>query len=417
MKIIFILNFDNLIDKKKKQTMFWVVCLVLFASGGCSASNTTQPNVTQTNIPQSDRLYNDLMKDFNKYVRPTEVSPVTVNVTFFLVGIKEFDEVNGMFSVTGFFQVTWQDSRLRWNSSDYGDLQTLELPERKTWIPNISLLNPYVRVERIAKGVSPVRYSSSGIAVWLPGDVLSSRCEVDVTKYPFDTQTCRLLFGCWGYPSSSIVVQAPNPKVGTFYFIEHDTWEIVQQRVETVSDLFLTYVSVDITMKRHPGFAVINVVLPLIFFGLMNIFVFILPIESGERLSYCVTVLLAIAVFLTIVEQNLPQTSDPISILSYYVLANLGMSCFICFVVIIGLVCYNKDQNQMPVPKNFSHIARACCRRRKTKLEVEEENTEENEDFNITWRTIAGYLDTFMIYFCILFVVLSNVLLFAISMS
>lgn len=80
MKIIFILNFDNLIDKKKKQTMFWVVCLVLFASGGCSASTTTQPNVTQTNIPQSDRLYNDLMKDFNKYVRPTEVSPVTVNV-------------------------------------------------------------------------------------------------------------------------------------------------------------------------------------------------------------------------------------------------------------------------------------------------------------------------------------------------
>lgn len=104
MKIIFILNFDNLIDKKKKQTMFWVVCLVLFASGGCSASTTTQTNETKTNIPQSDRLYNDLMKDFNKYVRPTEVSPVTVNVTFFLVGIKEFDEVNGMFSVTGFFR-------------------------------------------------------------------------------------------------------------------------------------------------------------------------------------------------------------------------------------------------------------------------------------------------------------------------
>lgn len=93
------------------------------------------------------------------------------------------------------------------------------------------------------------------------------------------------------------------------------------------------------------------------------------------------------------------------------------MSCFICFVVIIGLVFNYKDQNQMPVPKNFSHIARACCRRRKTKLEVEEENTEENENFNITWLTITGYLDTFMIYFCILFVVLSNVLLFAISMS
>lgn len=50
-----------------------------------------------------DCLYNDLMKDFNKYVWLIEVFFVIVNVIFFFVGIKEFDEVNGMFLVIGFF--------------------------------------------------------------------------------------------------------------------------------------------------------------------------------------------------------------------------------------------------------------------------------------------------------------------------
>lgn len=213
------------------------------------------------------------------------------------------------------------------------------------WIFNISLLNFYVRVECIVKGVFLVRYFFNGIVVWLLGDVLLSRCEVDVIKYFFDIQICCLFFGCWGYLLFLIVVQVLNLKVGMFYFIEYDIWEIVYQRVEIVLDLFLMYVSVDIMMKRYLGFVVINFVVFLIFFGLMNIFVFILFIESGERFFYCVIVLLVIVVFLIIVEQNLFLILDFILILFYYVFVNLGMSCFICFVVIIGLVFNYKDQN------------------------------------------------------------------------
>lgn len=386
--------------------MYWFTALFVLLFGGCSASNLTEV----------ERLYENLLKNYNKYVRPldTSAAPVVINASFYLVGVKEFDEVNGMFSVTGFLRVTWKDSRLQWDPSSYGGLQYLELPEIMPWIPNISLLNPFVKVESIAKGVSPVRFSSTGVAVWLPGNVLSSRCEVDVTKYPFDTQTCRMLFGCWGYPSSSIVVQAPDPEVNLFYFIEHDTWEIVEQRAYTVSDLFLTYVSVDFTMKRHPGFAIINVIAPMILLLLLNMFVFILPIDSGERLSFAVTLLLAIAVFLTIVEDNLPPTSDPISLLSYFVLADLGISSFICFVVVVGLAIYSKDQS--PVPNWLSQTAKAFCyRKRITKMisknDLDEEN-EDGEDFLVTWKMVSSCIDTFMIIFCMLFVIFSNVLFF-----
>jgi hypothetical protein len=44
---------------------------------------------------------------------------------------------------------------------------------------------------------------------------------------------------------------------------------------------------------------------------ILNIFVFLLPADSGERVGYAITVLLAIAVFLTISSDSLPATSNP----------------------------------------------------------------------------------------------------------
>jgi hypothetical protein len=43
-----------------------------------------------------------------------QTMPTLVNVTFNLVAIQEFDEVNGKFSVIGFFEVSWYDSRMTW---------------------------------------------------------------------------------------------------------------------------------------------------------------------------------------------------------------------------------------------------------------------------------------------------------------
>jgi hypothetical protein len=53
----------------------------------------------------------------NLVVRPADnqTEATMVNVSFSLVAIQGFDEVNGNFSVVGFLEVTWYDTRMTWD--------------------------------------------------------------------------------------------------------------------------------------------------------------------------------------------------------------------------------------------------------------------------------------------------------------
>ncbi|XP_060559571.1 5-hydroxytryptamine receptor 3A-like [Ruditapes philippinarum] len=80
---------------------------------------------------------------------------------------------------------------------------------------------------------------------------------------------------------------------------------------------------------------------PIIFLAYLNNVVFVIPAECGERISYSITVLLAIAVYLTIVGDNLPKTSFPMAYFSYYLLALLITSICITLATIFNLRIYH----------------------------------------------------------------------------
>ena len=68
---------------------------------------------------------------------------------------------------------------------------------------------------------------------------------------------------------------------------------------------------IKLELKRKPLLIVVNVLLPIAFLSVLNVLVFIIPVDSGQRVSYCITVLLSISVFFTIVSDTLPKSSDP----------------------------------------------------------------------------------------------------------
>ena len=94
--------------------------------------------------------------------------------------------------------------------------------------------------------------------------------------------------------------------------------------------------------------------------SLMSIMVFLLPPDSGERMSYSITLLLALMVFLTIVSDNLPKTSSPLPILSYFIGLHVLLSALITLATILNLRLYYKDEHE-PVPSWLCN----CCRKRR----------------------------------------------------
>jgi hypothetical protein len=130
--------------------------------------------------------------------------------------------------------------------------------------------------------------------------------------------------------------------------------------------------------------------MPVVFLGLLNILVFLIPAESGERISYSVTVMLAITVFLSSVADSLPKTSSPISLLSYYLLANSGLSVFICLCsILIVRTCHNTDSHA----SGMAAIARMICKRQNKLIVPANPNTD--NDINTSKTQIMSARDNF----------------------
>lgn len=95
-------------------------------------------------------------------------------------------------------------------------------------------------------------------------------------------------------------------------------------------------------MRRRWRYYVISLS-PVFSFNLMQILVFWLPNESGERIAFSVTVLLAEVVFLTVIQEKLPEASKPdISYLVYKQVVDMIISFLIVAAVVIGSNIYNK---------------------------------------------------------------------------
>jgi nicotinic acetylcholine receptor len=87
------------------------------------------------------RLFEDLLADYNKLVRPVDNNSQTVVVKFKLKLSQLLDvhEKNQIMTTNVWLQHSWTDSKLRWNPEDYGGVDVLYVPSDMIWLPDIVL--------------------------------------------------------------------------------------------------------------------------------------------------------------------------------------------------------------------------------------------------------------------------------------
>ena len=104
-----------------------------------------------------------------------------------------------------------------------------------------------------------------------------------------------------GYAPFEISFIAMEDKVDTSLFSENGAWELTDTHVSAgVANQNFQYLIATFHIKRRASFYLVNMLLPISIKGVLNLLVFFLPAESGGRVSYSMTLLLAIVVFLTI---------------------------------------------------------------------------------------------------------------------
>ncbi|KAL3868221.1 hypothetical protein ACJMK2_041052 [Sinanodonta woodiana] len=392
-----------------------------------------------------DQIFN--ASAYNKAVRPTfnQTTPTDVNIDLYLTSIIEFDSQNEKFTTSGYLSINWNDHYLQWNSSIYGDTTSVFIPQDNVWKPDISLQNGISELKELGSSSLFVYVWNDGSVSWYPIGIFESTCGIDITYFPFDIQTCTLKFVAWSYTKDEVNVMEGTKGIIMDQYEQNSEWSILDTSVNTLQESTDAAVVFSIKLKRKPLFFLLNVILPVILLSLLNVCIFVLPAESGEKGSFSVTVFLALAVFLTIVTAILPQNSEKVSYLGIYLVLMAGFSTMIVILTLFTLRLNCRDVDEDPIPswliKLQVIVETVRCRRRNkvrpvmmrmtgvpnfdtghtiaideaTSVITPTNSTTPDEKLTITWTHICNALDFIFFWIFLIATIITTVTLFTIS--
>ncbi|XP_010900329.1 neuronal acetylcholine receptor subunit alpha-7 isoform X1 [Esox lucius] len=279
------------------------------------------------------RLYKDLMANYNRLERPVinDSSPILVELGLTLLQIIDVDEKNQVLMTNAWLQLYWTDVYLSWNPENYPGVQNLRFPSSQIWTPDILLYNS--ADERFdATFHTNVLVNASGYCQYIPPGILKSTCYIDVRWFPFDIQKCDLKFGSWTHNGWLLDLQMLD--VDTSTYIPNGEWDLVgvpAKRNELYYDCCkepYPDVTFTVTMRRRTLYYCLNLLIPCVLISGLALLVFLLPADSGEKISLGITVLLSLTVFMLLVAEIMPATSDSVPLIAQY---------FSCTMMIVGL--------------------------------------------------------------------------------
>lgn len=165
--------------------------------------------------------------------------------------------------------------------------------------------------------------------------------------FPFDQQNCTLKFRSWTYDHTEIDLVLKTDAASMDDFTPSGEWDILAlPGRRTVNPLDPTYVDLtyDFIIKRKPLFYTINLIIPCILITSLAILVFYLPSDCGEKMTLCISVLLALTVFLLLISKIVPPTSLDVPLIGKYLMFTMVLVTF----SIITSVCVLNIHHRSP---------------------------------------------------------------------
>ncbi|XP_076234430.1 nicotinic acetylcholine receptor alpha7 subunit isoform X2 [Calliopsis andreniformis] len=272
------------------------------------------------------RLLSDLLDKYNVLERPVgnESEPLVLKFGLTLMQIIDVDEKNQLLITNLWLKLEWNDVNMRWNTSEYGDVRDLRIPPHRLWKPDVLMYNS---ADEGFDGTYPtnVVVKNNGTCLYVPPGIFKSTCKIDITWFPFDDQRCEMKFGSWTYDGFQLDLQLQDEEGGDISnFITNGEWDLLgvpgKRNVIYYNCCVEPYIDITfvVIIRRRTLYYFFNLIVPCVLIASMAVLGFTLPPDSGEKLSLGVTILLSLTVFLNMVAETMPATSDAVPLLGTY---------------------------------------------------------------------------------------------------
>ena len=223
---------------------------------------------------------------------------------------------------------------------------------RDIWVPDMMISNSLSHFEIFASGSDlPLIVGYDGFRFWSVPVIINTKCTADVTFFPFDLQFCKIKLNSWTYHEKIMKLQMSGFETGMEDHVGNIEWSIVHVKGYLLNEpeitnhplyindsIIYTYIEYRMALKRKPDFYVNTLVVPSLLLSWLGTVIFMLPSECGEKLSFSITLFLALYINQVIVSEFLPPSADTYPLIAkFYMLISviLGGSIFSTAVILM----------------------------------------------------------------------------------
>ncbi|XP_063982232.1 neuronal acetylcholine receptor subunit alpha-5-like isoform X2 [Diachasmimorpha longicaudata] len=278
------------------------------------------------NATWTDQLKRDLFLHYDKYARPAQhynVTTVQFGMKVYHISINEFKSA---VDVRAYVKMMWTDDKLKWNASNYGELDHLQVGNHEIWQPDITLLNSVGTSSIEPFSDAPCHILQTGLVICTPPTQFLAICDLDFHLWPYDTQTCSIEIASWAYTGSQIELKFPvHGEAAEIEMAQHSEWTLIRatklRKVTTYQccvDQPLIRLRFNFTLKRNSTLYASVFGAPTVFIVFMNLAIFWLSPQSRERPILCSLLALIISLFLVYFTHFIPSSPRTPLIVSFY---------------------------------------------------------------------------------------------------
>ncbi|XP_072035419.1 neuronal acetylcholine receptor subunit alpha-9-I-like [Amphiura filiformis] len=296
---------------------------------------------------------------------PTSLRPVkdeatttVVIVRLLITQIIALIETDQTLVLSGWLKWSWFDENFKWSSRKHG-VEKLLVNTDQIWMPDIALhTNVDTGFERYKLKTAAVY--PNGEVIYASPAILTFTCKINARLFPFDYQVCNMTFSSWNFHGNEVNLLASNGSDSSQKeFAQNGVWELKKIKVRRIEKMYIVGSKLEpfpelrysLYLKRRPLFHVLSIIIPCLPLSILNLLVFLLPPEAGEKVGLGMTNLLALALFQQLVSAAVPPSSDNSPVITYYFTPMIGLACISVVNAVFMLKLFYYGRHNNPVPR------------------------------------------------------------------
>ncbi|XP_078578153.1 uncharacterized protein LOC144863065 [Branchiostoma floridae x Branchiostoma japonicum] len=287
----------------------------------CQENGTwTIPDPPECKTDSRARLTEELFDpDFYNPAFPPDVGTVVIFFRAALENVIQLLETDGQILSSVVFRLIWSDNRLEWLNSKYTEVKEIRVPAERLWRPALALVNNADPLFESFQSSSGVRVFQDGEVVWDIAQLFKTTCTLNARNFPFDEMECSTCIASEELRAEQVMqclerdhshehssrielsfCEAEKPTK-----IRVDQWD-TEWEIAAEEKGNYTQACIKLSMRRDPTYHMCTTIGPSIFLSLLMAVTFLLPLETGERLGYAMTIFLAMVVTLVFITDTVP---------------------------------------------------------------------------------------------------------------